>query len=132
LLVVEFTDLEIAGATERYCARMAQGFPKVLRALNRGGGAWAPYWFAGDHSVTSLIKWHNRELRNLDHKSARSLHAGAWVARTRSPPSCLVQTIGAAPSYLEANQIRKSACKGVLFNCPSPQYANAIEPCMFA
>jgi hypothetical protein len=40
------------------------------------------------------------------------LHAGAWVARTQSPPSCLVQTIGAAPSYLEANQIRKSACKG--------------------
>jgi hypothetical protein len=39
------------------------------------------------------------------------LHAGAWVARTQSPPSCLVQTIGAAPSYLEANQIRKSACK---------------------
>jgi hypothetical protein len=29
------------------------------------------------------------------------LHAGAWVARTQSPPSCLVQTIGAAPSYLQ-------------------------------
>jgi hypothetical protein len=101
MLVIESADFEITGATERNCARMAKGFPKVLRTLNRDGRAWAPYWFAGDHSVTSVIKWHNRELRNLDHKSARSLHAGAWVARTRSPTSCLVQTIGAAPSYLQ-------------------------------
>jgi hypothetical protein len=39
MLVVEFTDLEIGSAAERYRTSVAKYLPKPLRALYRGGGA---------------------------------------------------------------------------------------------
>jgi hypothetical protein len=41
MLVVEFADLKIAGAAERYRTSMAKYLPKPLRTLYRGGRALA-------------------------------------------------------------------------------------------
>src|SRR5258708_17462703 len=67
---VEFADLEIAGATERDRAGMAKGFPKSLRALDRGGRRRASDRFTRDDVVTDVIEGHNFELSNLGHRSA--------------------------------------------------------------
>ena len=40
MLIVEFAELEIGSAAERYSTSMAKDLPKPLRTLYRGGRAW--------------------------------------------------------------------------------------------
>ena len=58
MLVIECAGLEIPGAAERYRARMAEGFPKILRALYRDGRGWASDGFASGDAVTGVIERH--------------------------------------------------------------------------
>jgi len=70
---VEHANLEIAGAAERDRTRMAKGFPKPLRALDRIGGIRAADGFAGHDLAIGVVARHDHELGDLGHISASSL-----------------------------------------------------------
>jgi hypothetical protein len=56
MLVVEFADLEIGSAAERYRPSMAKYLPKPLRALYRGGRARAINGFTSSNAAINEIK----------------------------------------------------------------------------
>ena len=51
MLIVEFADLEIGSAAERYRTSMAKYLPKPLRTLYRGGRARAVNGFTGSNAA---------------------------------------------------------------------------------
>jgi hypothetical protein len=56
MLIVEFADLEIGSAAERYRTSMAKYLPKPFRALYRGGGARAVNRFASNNAAINEIE----------------------------------------------------------------------------
>jgi hypothetical protein len=70
LFFIEYADLEIAGAAERYRACMAEEFPKGLRMLNGFGGTWTFYGGTGNDAVIRIIERYCHELDDLGHKSS--------------------------------------------------------------
>jgi hypothetical protein len=56
MLIVEFADLEIGRADERYSASMAEYLPKPLRTLYCGGGARAFNRFTSSNAALNEIE----------------------------------------------------------------------------
>jgi len=70
LPVIEYPDLEVAGAAKCDRAGMAKGFPKVLRTSYRSAGICAFDGLTGNDAVTGEVEGHSNELDNLSHESA--------------------------------------------------------------
>ena len=62
---VEFADFKVGSSAERYRTRMAEGFPKPLRALHRSGGTRASDCFASDNAAIDVVKRHDHEMGNF-------------------------------------------------------------------
>ena len=56
MLIVEFADLEIGSAAERYSTSVAKYLPKPLRTLYRGGRTRAVNGFTGSNAAIIEIK----------------------------------------------------------------------------
>jgi hypothetical protein len=65
--IVEFADLEIRSAAERYRTSMAKYFPKPLRTLYRGGRARAVNRFTSSNAAINEIAGHSDERSDLCH-----------------------------------------------------------------
>jgi hypothetical protein len=70
MFIVEFADLEIGSAAQRYRTSMAKYLPKPSRTLYCGGRTWASNRFTSDDGVIDVIERHDHEMSNLGHKSA--------------------------------------------------------------
>jgi len=78
MLVVEFADLEIGSAAERYRPSMAKYLPKPLRALYRGGRARAVNGFTSSNAAINEIERQCHERNDFGHRfprCLRTLHA---------------------------------------------------------
>ena len=69
MFVVEFTLLEIAGATERNSTSMTKNFPLPLRSLYRDRRAWAVNGFASNKPIVRKIEWQCHEPGDLCRKA---------------------------------------------------------------
>jgi len=67
MLVVEFADLEIGSAAERYRPSMAKYLPKPLRALYRGGRARAVNGLTSSNAAIDEIKRQCHEKSDFGH-----------------------------------------------------------------
>ena len=67
--VVEFADLEIGRANERYSASMAKYLPKPLRAFDCRGGARALNGFTGGNPAINEIERQRHENSDFRHRS---------------------------------------------------------------
>jgi hypothetical protein len=67
--IVEFGNLEIRSAAERYRTSMAKYFPKPLRTLYRGGRARALNGFTSGNAAINEIAGHSHERSDLCHRS---------------------------------------------------------------
>ena len=67
MLIVEFADLEIGSAAERYRTSMAKYLPKPLRTLYRGGRARAVNGFTSSNAAISEIKRQCHEKSDFGH-----------------------------------------------------------------
>ena len=67
MLVVEFTDLEIGSAAERYRPSMAKNLPEPLRTLYRGGRARAVNGFTSSNAAIDEIKRQRHEKSDFGH-----------------------------------------------------------------
>src|SRR5258705_6941858 len=67
MLVVEFADLEIGSAAERYRPSMAKYLPKRLRALYRGGRVRAINGFTGSNAAINEIERQCHERNDFGH-----------------------------------------------------------------
>jgi len=71
MLIVEFSDLEIGGAAERYRTSMAKYLPKPLRTLYRGGRARAGNGFTSSNAAVIIkIKRQCHEKSDFGHTFA--------------------------------------------------------------
>ena len=68
MLVVEFTDLEIGSAAERYGASTAKYPPKPLCTLYRGGRAGAVNGFTSRNAAVNEIEGQSHEGSDLCHR----------------------------------------------------------------
>jgi hypothetical protein len=68
--VIEFTDLEIGSAAERYRTSVAKYLPKPLRVLYRGGRARAVNGFTGSDAAIIEIEGQSHERSDLCHSTA--------------------------------------------------------------
>jgi hypothetical protein len=68
MFVVEFTLLEIAGATERNSTSMTKNFPLLLRSLYRDRRAWAVNGFASNKPTVRKIECQCHEPSDLCHR----------------------------------------------------------------
>jgi hypothetical protein len=68
MFVVEFTDLEIGSAAERYRTSVAKYLPKPLRTLYRGGRARAVNRFTSRNAAISEIEGQSHERSDLCHR----------------------------------------------------------------
>jgi hypothetical protein len=68
MLVVEFTDLEIGGAAERYRTSVTKYLPKPSRTLYRGRRARAVNGFTRRDATVSEIEGQNHERNDLCHR----------------------------------------------------------------
>jgi hypothetical protein len=73
MLVVEFADLEIGSAAERYRTSMAKYLPKPFRAVYRGGGARAVNGFASSNAAINEIERQCHERSDFCHRLTRCL-----------------------------------------------------------
>jgi hypothetical protein len=65
--IAEIAGRWITGAAERDRTRMTQHFPKTLRALYCGCGAWAFNRFTNNDAAVSNIEWQRHEVCNSGH-----------------------------------------------------------------
>jgi hypothetical protein len=75
MLVVEFTDLEIGSATERYWTSVAKYLPKPLRTVYRGGRAGAVNRFTSRNAAVIEIEGQSHERSDLCHWLQLLVHA---------------------------------------------------------
>jgi hypothetical protein len=68
MLIVEFADLEIGSAAERYRTSMAKYLPKPLRTLYRGGRARAVNGFTRRNGAINEIERQCHEKSDFGHK----------------------------------------------------------------
>jgi hypothetical protein len=71
MLVVEFADLEIGSAAERYRPSMAKYLPKSLRTLYRGGRARAVNGFTSSNAAINEIERQCHEKSDFGHTLSR-------------------------------------------------------------
>jgi hypothetical protein len=72
--IVEFANLEIRSAAERYRTSMAKYFPKPLGTLYRGGRARAVNGFTSSNAAINEIAGHSHERSDLCHWLAAFLN----------------------------------------------------------
>ncbi|MEH2567706.1 hypothetical protein [Bradyrhizobium sp. AZCC 2289] len=126
---VEHASLEIAGAAERDRTRMAKGFPKPLRALDRIGGTRAADGIAGHDLAIDVVARHDHELGDLGHVSASSVKP-----QSRERRHCLlpVNLLAATASRFDANQTEKPRTVSFWRSCarrflPDGQISNFLS-----
>jgi hypothetical protein len=83
MLEVEFADLKIGRADERYGASMAEYFPKPFRAFYCGRGASAFNGFPSDNAAISEIERQCHEKSDFCHGSPPGF---CWDDRTAIAP----------------------------------------------
>jgi hypothetical protein len=71
MLIVEFADLEIGRANERYSASMAEYSPKPLRTFYCGGGTRAFDRFTSSDAAIDEIERQCHEKSDFCHRSPR-------------------------------------------------------------
>jgi hypothetical protein len=86
MLVVEFTDLEIGSAAERYGASVAKYLPKPLRTLYRGGRAGAVNGFTSRNAAVNEIEGQSHERSDLCHRLQLLVHAAGTSQQARGFP----------------------------------------------
>jgi hypothetical protein len=99
MLVVEFTDLEIGGAAERYRTSVTKYLPKPLRILYRGGRARAVNWFTSGNAAINEIEGQSHERSDLCHRRCSSTPAGNSrfrIARRREDSEIASRSLTAA------------------------------------
>jgi hypothetical protein len=70
MFAIEFTDLEIGSAAERYRTSVAKYLPKPLRTLYRGGRTRAVNGFTRRNAAISEIEGQSHERSDLSHRLA--------------------------------------------------------------
>jgi hypothetical protein len=97
MLIVEFADLEIGSAAERYGTSMAKYLPKPLRTLYRSGRARAVNGFTSSDAAAIIeIKRQCREKSDFGHKfpSCALREASALIGEMHQGSLSLLRLIG--------------------------------------
>jgi hypothetical protein len=85
MLIVEFADLEIGSAAERYRSSVAKNLPKPLCPLYCGGRARAVNGFTRSNAATIIeIEWQCHEKSDFGHVFALCKFS-SWSLREASP-----------------------------------------------